>query len=200
MSGPWVQTHGGRAWDLLAPSRGMINWHDIASALCIIPRFNGNTLYGRRVSVAQHCMSVADHLDAEGGTSHLVLHGLLHDAHEYVLGDMATPVGHALDAILPGARDAFAELKHRADIAIFTAAGLDLRRVATEKPRVAAADVAVLMAERDACMSKPPKSWGAELEAVKPSRWARVHGLPDHTERKNFLLRLETLQKAVARG
>ena len=200
MSGPWTHTYSGGAWDLLNPHPGAVNWHDIASALSIIPRFNGNTLHGRMVSVAQHSMSVADHLEAEGGDPHIILHGLLHDAHEFALGDLATPVGHALDAIRPGALEGFKELKHRADIAIFVAAGLDLRLVEAEKAMVTAADVAVLMAERNACMSKPPRSWGADLEAVTPSRSARTHSLPDHMDRKDFLTRLTALRKVVARG
>lgn len=55
----------------------------IAQALAHINRFNG---HAGAYSVAQHCVQVAALLPPE-----LKLSGLMHDAHEAIMGDMSSP-------------------------------------------------------------------------------------------------------------
>lgn len=63
---------------------------DIAHALGMICRYNGHV--PRFYSVAEHCVRVAEMLRSWGEPSHVVLTGLVHDAHEALTGDMIRPL------------------------------------------------------------------------------------------------------------
>jgi 5'-deoxynucleotidase YfbR-like HD superfamily hydrolase len=83
----------GRRLDLLDPSPLDIEVADIAHGLARVARWNGQTLGAHIYSVAQHTLLVealarrrSGHLDRR-----LALAILLHDAPEYVIGDMITP-------------------------------------------------------------------------------------------------------------
>jgi 5'-deoxynucleotidase YfbR-like HD superfamily hydrolase len=83
----------GRRLDLLDPSPLDVEIEDIAHGLARVARWNGQTIGLHAFSVAQHTLLVdaiaaktAPELGAEG---RLAL--LLHDAPEYVIGDMITP-------------------------------------------------------------------------------------------------------------
>jgi hypothetical protein len=63
---------------------------DIAVGLSHIRRFNGATTVG--YSVAAHSLHVSDIVRRLGGTLSAQLAALHHDAHEYLLGDITSPV------------------------------------------------------------------------------------------------------------
>lgn len=94
----WIQTHTGRAFDLLAPRAEDVDIADIAHALSRINRFSGHT-HGEPYSVAHHSMLVADLLASWGAPPAIVREGLLHDASEAYYGDVTSPVKRALDAL-----------------------------------------------------------------------------------------------------
>ncbi len=79
----------GRMWDLANPSAMDVDWRAIAASLAKICRFNGATT--SHYSVAQHSIIVASQLPPE-----LRLYGLLHDAHEAVMGDITRPMREAI--------------------------------------------------------------------------------------------------------
>lgn len=83
----------GRRLDLLDPSPLDIEIEDIAHGLARVARWNGQTSGDAIFSVAQHSMLVLDVLDAmEPGLPDATrLTVLLHDAPEYVIGDMISP-------------------------------------------------------------------------------------------------------------
>ena len=88
----------GRRLDLLNPSPFDIEIEDIAHGLARVGRWNGQTLGEHAFSVAQHSLvveAVCAHLD---GTlePRWRLAALLHDAPEYVIGDMISPFKSAL--------------------------------------------------------------------------------------------------------
>lgn len=89
-----AQAHlGGVAYDL--DQIKSIPIDAAASALARNCRFNGNLLDNGPViwhSVADHCVLVSALLESESGDSRLALGGLLHDAHEALIGDIPTPV------------------------------------------------------------------------------------------------------------
>jgi len=88
----------GRRLDLLNPSPLDIEVEDIAHGLARVARWNGQTRGDHAFSVAQHCVLVHDiacHLDA-ALTPEKRLAALLHDAPEYVVGDMISPFKAAL--------------------------------------------------------------------------------------------------------
>lgn len=81
----------GRLVDLLALSASDIDFGEVAERLAQTGRF-GNAPAGDIYSVAQHCVLGADNVYAETGIAEAAGDFLLHDAHEYLLGDQATPV------------------------------------------------------------------------------------------------------------
>lgn len=95
MTSPWIQTHTGRAFDLLEPRSEDVNVADIAHALSRINRFSGHT-HGEPYSVAHHSMLVADLLASWGAPPAIVREGLLHDAGEAYYGDITSPVKRAM--------------------------------------------------------------------------------------------------------
>src|SRR5580692_11513689 len=89
----WQRMLSGRRLDLLDPSPLDIELEDIAHGLARVARWNGQTKGAHIFSVAQHCLLVealarlrAPRLDRGGR-----LAVLLHDAPEYVVGDMISP-------------------------------------------------------------------------------------------------------------
>jgi 5'-deoxynucleotidase YfbR-like HD superfamily hydrolase len=94
----WQRMLSGRRLDLLNPSPLDIEVEDIAHGLARVARWNGQTRGDHAFSVAQHCVLVHDiacHLDA-ALTPEKRLAALLHDAPEYVVGDMISPFKAAL--------------------------------------------------------------------------------------------------------
>jgi uncharacterized protein len=88
----------GRRLDLLDPSPLDIEIEDIAHGLARVARWNGQTKGDHAFSVAQHCVLVSRlfaHANPWASTQD-VLAALLHDAPEYVVGDMISPFKAAL--------------------------------------------------------------------------------------------------------
>jgi 5'-deoxynucleotidase YfbR-like HD superfamily hydrolase len=88
----------GRRLDLLDPSPLDIEIEDIAQGLARVARWNGQTTGEHPFSVAQHSLVVEDiaaHLQP-GLDPRWRLAALLHDAPEYVIGDMISPFKAAL--------------------------------------------------------------------------------------------------------
>ena len=94
----WQRMLSGRRLDLLDPSPLDIEIEDIAHGLARVARWNGQTKGDHAFSVAQHCVLVeqlAAHVTPEL-TREQRLMALLHDAPEYVVGDMISPFKAAL--------------------------------------------------------------------------------------------------------
>jgi 5'-deoxynucleotidase YfbR-like HD superfamily hydrolase len=88
----------GRRLDLLDPSPLDIEIEDIAHGLARVARWNGQTLGEHAFSVAQHSVVVEEivaHVQP-GIEPRWRLAALLHDASEYVIGDMISPFKAAL--------------------------------------------------------------------------------------------------------
>ena len=89
----WQRMLSGRRLDLLDPSPLDIEIEDIAHGLARVARWNGQTNGPHIFSVAQHSLLVeAVALRFEPKlTRQALLYVLLHDAPEYVIGDMISP-------------------------------------------------------------------------------------------------------------
>jgi 5'-deoxynucleotidase YfbR-like HD superfamily hydrolase len=95
----------GRRLDLLDPSPLDVEIEDIAHGLARVARWNGQTTGAQIFSVAQHSVlveSIAADLDP-GLPARWRMMALLHDAPEYVIGDMISPfkavIGHDYKAV-----------------------------------------------------------------------------------------------------
>ena len=94
----WQRMLSGRRLDLLDPSPFDIEIEDIAHGLARVARWNGQTVGEHAFSVAQHsCVveEIAAHIKP-GLEPKWRLAALLHDASEYVIGDMISPFKAAL--------------------------------------------------------------------------------------------------------
>jgi hypothetical protein len=89
----WQRMLSGRRLDLLDPSPLDIEIADIAHGLARVARWNGQTRGAHIFSVAQHTLLVeAVMREQTPRMDHRVrLAALLHDAPEYVIGDMISP-------------------------------------------------------------------------------------------------------------
>jgi uncharacterized protein len=89
----WQRMLSGRRLDLLNPSPLDVEIADIAHGLARVARWNGQTKGAHAFSVAQHCLLV----ERIAGELKPVLSrearlaALLHDASEYVVGDLISP-------------------------------------------------------------------------------------------------------------
>ena len=94
----WQRMLSGRRLDLLDPSPMDIEIVDIAHGLARVARWNGQTVGEHAFSVAQHSIVVEEivaHIRPEI-EPRWRLAALLHDAAEYVIGDMISPFKAAL--------------------------------------------------------------------------------------------------------
>ena len=80
----WILTYTGKRFDVPVPKPEQIDIVDIANQLHRVPRFCGATM--TPYSVCQHSILVARLLPKE-----LKFQGLMHDATEAYIGDLATP-------------------------------------------------------------------------------------------------------------
>lgn len=86
MPQPYIQTYTGKLFTPYDPNPDDIDINDIAHSLSLINRFNGHTKIP--YSVAEHSLWVSRHCKSNS----VALLGLLHDASEAYLGDIARPL------------------------------------------------------------------------------------------------------------
>ncbi len=89
----WQRMLSGRRLDLLQPSPADIAIEDIAHGLARVARWNGQTKGAHAFSVAQHSLLVADIVEVLNPNFSQAERraALLHDAPEYVIGDLISP-------------------------------------------------------------------------------------------------------------
>ena len=115
----WQRMLSGRRLDLLDPSPLDIEIDDIAHGLARVARWNGQTMGDWAYSVAEHSLLV-ERLAARfkpGLDQRWRLVALLHDAPEYVIGDLISPFKAAVGADYPA-------LEARLEIAVHLRFGL----------------------------------------------------------------------------
>jgi 5'-nucleotidase len=95
----WQRMLSGRRLDLLDPSPLDVEIEDIAHGLARVARWNGQTFGDNAFSVAQHSLLVerVHRLQNPATTPRESLATLLHDAPEYVIGDLISPFKAVID-------------------------------------------------------------------------------------------------------
>ena len=95
----WQRMLSGRRLDLLDPSPLDVEIADIAHGLARVARWNGQTTGAHIFSVAQHTLLVETVMRHEHPRvdQRMRLAALLHDAPEYVIGDMISPFKAVLE-------------------------------------------------------------------------------------------------------
>ena len=94
----WQRMLSGRRLDLLDPTPLDIEVEDIAHGLSFVARWNGQTNGEFPYSVAEHSLLVEQIFSKsfKNPEKKWCLAALLHDAPEYVIGDMISPVKSAI--------------------------------------------------------------------------------------------------------
>ena len=94
----WQRMLSGRRLDLLNPDPADIEIEDIAHGLARVARWNGQTIGAHAFSVAQHALIVETIANdgADDWNDRWRLAALLHDAAEYVIGDLISPFKTAI--------------------------------------------------------------------------------------------------------
>jgi len=131
----WQRMLSGRRLDLLDPTPVDIEVEDIAHGLAFVARWNGQTKGDFAYSVAEHSLLV-ETLFARMQPSAPVkwqLAALLHDAPEYVIGDMISPVKAAVGS-------GYGELDDRLTAAIHIRFGLPATLPVAIKKQIKKAD------------------------------------------------------------
>ncbi|MFN3643126.1 MAG: YfbR-like 5'-deoxynucleotidase [Gemmobacter sp.] len=131
----WQRMLSGRRLDLLDPAPLDIEVEDIAHGLAFVARWNGQTRGEYPYSVAEHSLLVETILRRQNPAmpARWLLAGLLHDAPEYVLGDMISPVKAAIG-------DGYGALDARLSAAIHLRFGLPAVLPAEVKKAIKGAD------------------------------------------------------------
>ncbi len=131
----WQRMLSGRRLDLLDPTPVDIEVADIAHGLAFVARWNGQTAGDWPYSVAEHSLLVEQIFTTAwpGAGPRWQMAALLHDAPEYVIGDMISPVKAAIG---PG----YGGLDERLSAAIHLRFGLPARLPDQVKSRIKAAD------------------------------------------------------------
>ncbi len=132
----WQRMLSGRRLNLVDPSPLDIEITDIAHGLARVARWNGQTRGEHAYSVAQHALLVEAlvlRLRPQATRTALML-ALLHDAPEYVIGDMISPFKAVLGA-------AYKDIEHRLQVAVHRRFGLPAEPAVTLARLIKRADI-----------------------------------------------------------
>lgn len=114
-----IFTYSGVSFDLLDPKPENVRLNDLLVPMSGILRFNAHIAQG--INLLQHSKLVFDLVGWKAKP-----YALLHDAHEAYIGDIATPVAHAINPKVwgSGSVTALDALKSTLDVTIWRAFGL----------------------------------------------------------------------------
>ncbi len=131
----WQRMLSGRRLDLLDPTPVDIEIEDIAHGLAFVARWNGQTQGDFAYSVAEHSLLVETIFGriAPAAPPKWRLAALLHDAPEYVIGDMISPVKAAVGP-------SYGALDERLEAAVHIRFGLPAKVPVTVKKQIKKAD------------------------------------------------------------
>ncbi len=192
----WQRMLSGRRLDLLDPSPLDIEISDIAHGLARVARWNGQTIGDHAFSVAQHSLLVETIFCqlARDPSPRDRMAALLHDAPEYVIGDMISPFKAVVGG---GYKSVEARLQH----AIHLRFGLPPELPETLKKKIKRADQIAAYFEATELAGF---SVGEATKFFGRPRGITADGLnmacqPTNTVQKAFLKRFEAIEKAAAR-
>lgn len=176
----WQRMLSGRRLDLLDPSPLDIEIEDIAHGLSRVARWNGQTGGAWPFSVAQHSLLVLVLFERlqPGAAKRWRLAALLHDAAEYVVGDLISPFKAAVGAD-------YKDLERRLERAIHLRFGLpallpgDIARTIKRADRASAYFEAITVAgfdvaEASRIFHRPAKLACPEIRPLSPGRAKRA--------------------------
>lgn len=186
----WSFRADGSVFDLARPDPAEVDLETMAGRLSRLARFNA-VPECMALSIAQHSVQGARAILSERKDPYLATLFLLHDGHEFVLGDEVTPKTKLMDAMIPGYAAIWARVKAAWDEAIYSAFDLPPPSRWTEAQkavvhnmdqRMAAIEATALLGPRAAAQfgrmpaprgAGPVQPWGAvkaEMEFLEFGR------------------------------
>src|SRR5690606_7413790 len=182
----------GRRLDLLDPSPFDIEITDIAHGLARVARWNGQTVGEHAFSVAQHSVVVEEivaHM-RPGIEPKWRLAALLHDASEYVIGDMISPFKSALGI-------SYKDFEARLESAIHLRFGLPPKSPAAVKTLIKKADRACAYFEATQLAGFERKESLRRFGAPPPGYDLAIQPLPAAHAQARYLERYRVLAGAM---
>ncbi len=194
----WQRMLSGRRLDLLDPSPLDVEIEDIAHGLARVARWNGQTRGPHIFSVAQHSLLVERIVEALDSSlsARARLMALLHDAPEYVIGDIISPFKAAVG-------DSYKSVENRILAAIHLRYSLPaappaaLAKIVKRADRAAAFIEATQLAgfsvdEAESFFGRPELRMGDLPDLIAP--------LPSNEAEARFLARFRALESETSAG
>ena len=188
----WQRMLSGRRLDLLDPSPMDIEIEDIAHGLARVARWNGQTVGEHAFSVAQHSVVVEDiaaHIQPDL-EPRWRLAALLHDASEYVIGDMISPFKAALGVD-------YRTFEERLESAIHVRFGLPAKAPAAVKALIKRADRACAFFEATQLAGFSHQEALELFDPPPPDYLLHVDPLPAAAAQERYIQRYNVLSEAA---
>ena len=175
-----IRTYTGKNFNLKDPDPNQVDIEDIAHALSNLCRFTGHTKFF--YSVAQHSLLVSKMLLRDGYSHEVALYGLLHDATEAYIGDIASPLKNLIPV--------YKKIERRIEKTIAKKFNLNWR---VARAIIKEYDLMALNTERRDLMGNP--NWGMKLVGIFNRKTKHS---PPNVSKRNFLDWYNYLQEKIA--
>lgn len=194
----WTETYSGLRVELASPQVRDIEIVDIAHALSLQCRFNGNCV--AHYSVAQHSVHVMEVIRDQYLTpgaeffddNNLLFAGLMHDAAEAYLGDLITPLKQ-----MPGIGPAYKKIEYDFNAVIFARFGIAWSEDTDDI--VSSVDQIMLATEARDLMSTEGRDWDLD-PGYPPLDDLTIEPWPAEIAKKRFLESFQVLYPVELEG
>lgn len=173
MMGNWIHTYKGRKFSPLNPKPDQVEREDIAHSLALKCRWTGHCK--EFYSIAEHSIRVKRLIEKWGGGYMQQLDGLLHDAGETYLADVASPIKMAVALCTPRGPEKYNETEAVIMEAIYEHFGLGLFTEASHNIVKRADEIMLITEARDLLHGTEEWGWQSvyepDGEIIRPLPW-----------------------------
>ena len=182
----WQRMLSGRRLDLLDPSPLDIELEDIAHGLARVMRWNGQTRGPQGFSVAQHSLLVVRLCEhwRPGWPAAYRMAALMHDAPEYVIGDLISPFKAAIGTD-------YKQLENRLLAAIHIRFGIPVALPQQVAQLIKRADTAAAYIEAVQLAGFDEKKAGKIFSRPSDVPKVKLKGVPPHEASARFIRQME---------
>jgi 5'-deoxynucleotidase YfbR-like HD superfamily hydrolase len=182
----WQRMLSGRRLDLLDPSPLDIELEDIAHGLARVMRWNGQTRGPQGFSVAQHSLLVVRLCEhwRPGWPAAYRMAALMHDAPEYVIGDLISPIKAAIGTD-------YKQLENRLLVAIHIRFGIPVALPQQVAQLIKRADTAAAYIEAVQLAGFDEKEAGKIFSRPRDVPKVKLKGVPPHEASARFIRQME---------